>query len=445
MANVTETPSYDAGIYQIETTDPVLGGPNGIANAQAKGLANRTAFLKQQIDQLNSGQLTPAWIASQDYVQEQLQKLDAKQSVRVATVENITLSGAQTIDGVALTVGERVLVKDQIAAAQNGIYLVAAQGWARANDADNGTKLTSGARVAVEDGAINAGKVWYLATFGVITVGTTPLQFKDEHPAATQQSPGVSRFATKPEAVAGVLDNVFVSPKEMKSAIYAHYLAAGSPLPSSDIGPIWHDDYADWMTWQTFNQNGANYTGYASRLIGSLLLDTQPTTRSGYIKSGVQNLSRVTYAALRAWAQHNGLMVAPGVWIAGAIQCADNADGTTFRIYDIRAEFIRALDDGRGVDNGRVFGSWGKATTLDHLHELTGWTGPALQKGDVAASPHNTFGIQIGASDGGSLLSWLDGAGTSDNRKKFTVTNHVRGEAGDGSPRHTALLAAIKF
>ncbi|MGL5586847.1 MAG: hypothetical protein ACRDDI_02230, partial [Aeromonas veronii] len=113
MANLPETTSFDAGIYQIETTDPVLGGVNGIANAQAKGLANRTAFLKQQIDQLNSGQLAPSWIASQTYVQGELQKLDAKQSVRAATVANITLSGAQTIDGVTLTVGDRVLVKDQ--------------------------------------------------------------------------------------------------------------------------------------------------------------------------------------------------------------------------------------------------------------------------------------------------------------------------------------------
>ncbi|GKQ95959.1 gp53-like domain-containing protein [Aeromonas hydrophila] len=199
MANVTETPSYDAGIYQIETTDPVLGGPNGIANAQAKGLANRTAFLKQQIDQLNSGQLTPNWIASQTYVQEQLQKLDAKQSVRAATVANITLSGVQTIDGVVLTVGERVLVKDQTAAAQNGIYLVAAQSWTRATDADDDAKLNSGARIAVEGGDINAGKVWYLATIGAISVGSTALLFVDEHPSATETVKGVTRYATQAE------------------------------------------------------------------------------------------------------------------------------------------------------------------------------------------------------------------------------------------------------
>lgn len=205
MANVPETPSFDAGIYQIETTDPVLGGLNGIANAQAKGLANRTAFLKQQIDQLNSGQFKPSWIASTDYVQSELQKLDAKQSVRAATVANITLSGAQTIDGVTLTVGDRVLVKDQTTAAQNGIYLVAAQSWTRATDADNGTKLSSGARVAVEEGTVNAGKVWYLATAGAIAVGTTALLFADEHPVASQA-----------QMEAGADDKVIVTPKKLR-------------------------------------------------------------------------------------------------------------------------------------------------------------------------------------------------------------------------------------
>lgn len=230
MANLAETPNYDSVIYQIETTDPVLGGPTGIANAQAKSLANRTAFLKQQIDQLNSGTLTPSWIASQAYVQGELQKLDAKQSVRAATTENITLSGVQTIDGAALGVGDRVLVKDQTNANQNGIYLVAASAWTRPADADSGTKLTSGARVAVEEGSINAGRVWYLATVGAISVGSTALQFSDEHPKATQTSVGLMRIATMAEALSGLLDDVAVTPKTALEVAFSAY-PVGAPIP----------------------------------------------------------------------------------------------------------------------------------------------------------------------------------------------------------------------
>jgi hypothetical protein len=53
MSNVPESAVYDAGIYQIEIVDAVIGGVNGISNLQAKGLANRTTWLKQQVDALN--------------------------------------------------------------------------------------------------------------------------------------------------------------------------------------------------------------------------------------------------------------------------------------------------------------------------------------------------------------------------------------------------------
>lgn len=52
MANLPESPVYESGIYQLETTDPVVGGPNGISNLQAKQLANRTAYLKQIADEV---------------------------------------------------------------------------------------------------------------------------------------------------------------------------------------------------------------------------------------------------------------------------------------------------------------------------------------------------------------------------------------------------------
>ena len=54
MANVTENATWEGGIYQIETTDPVLGGSTGIANVQAKQLANRTAYLKARADDVDA-------------------------------------------------------------------------------------------------------------------------------------------------------------------------------------------------------------------------------------------------------------------------------------------------------------------------------------------------------------------------------------------------------
>ncbi|MDH2927366.1 tail fiber protein [Lonepinella koalarum] len=54
MANLKETAQWETGIYQLETSDPVMGGEDGVDNRQAKQLANRTAYLKEQVESLGS-------------------------------------------------------------------------------------------------------------------------------------------------------------------------------------------------------------------------------------------------------------------------------------------------------------------------------------------------------------------------------------------------------
>jgi len=103
--------------------------------------------------------------------------LDAKDSVRAATTGNITLSGTQTVDGVALVAGDRVLVKDQTTGANNGIYVVASGAWSRAADADTSAEVTAGMFVFVTEGTVNADSGWTLTTNDTITLGTTALNF----------------------------------------------------------------------------------------------------------------------------------------------------------------------------------------------------------------------------------------------------------------------------
>jgi phage-related tail fiber protein len=115
--------------------------------------------------------------ANKGYVDAIRQGLDVKDSVRAATVANINLSGTQTIDGISVIANDRVLVKNQSTASQNGIYLVAAGAWTRAADFDTGAKVTSGAFTFVEQGTANADSGWVLTTDGTITLGTTALSF----------------------------------------------------------------------------------------------------------------------------------------------------------------------------------------------------------------------------------------------------------------------------
>ena len=115
--------------------------------------------------------------ATKSYVDAVAQGLDTKASVRLATQFDISLSGLQTIGGVPTVAGDRVLVKNQSNAAQNGIYVAASGAWTRAIDADTSAKVTSGMYTFVEDGPVNAGTGWNLITKAPIVLGTTALTF----------------------------------------------------------------------------------------------------------------------------------------------------------------------------------------------------------------------------------------------------------------------------
>jgi hypothetical protein len=115
--------------------------------------------------------------ATKAYVDATKQGLDVKDSVRAATTANITLSGTQTIDGVAVIAGDRVLVKDQSTGSQNGIYVVAAGAWARSIDANTSAKVTAGMFAFVEEGSTNGDGGFVLTTNAAIVLDTTAIAF----------------------------------------------------------------------------------------------------------------------------------------------------------------------------------------------------------------------------------------------------------------------------
>jgi hypothetical protein len=122
-----------------------------------------------------------AHIATKGYVDAARQGLDVKQSVRVATTGAINLSSdlnnGDTIDGVTLVTGDRVLVKNQGTPSENGIYVATATGAASRSSDANGTadtgELKSGTFTFVEEGTVNSDKGFVVSTNGTITVDTT--------------------------------------------------------------------------------------------------------------------------------------------------------------------------------------------------------------------------------------------------------------------------------
>jgi len=124
-----------------------------------------------------------AHIATKGYVDAARQGLDVKQSVRVATTDPINLSSdlnaGDTIDGVTLVAGDRVLVKNQSTALENGIYVATTSGAASRSSDANGTadtgELKPGTFTFVEEGSVNSDKGFVVSTNGTITIDSTSI------------------------------------------------------------------------------------------------------------------------------------------------------------------------------------------------------------------------------------------------------------------------------
>ena len=138
-------------------------------------------------------------LANKAYVDQVAQGLDAKPSARAATTANISgtysngtagvgatitagSNGAIVLDGVSPSVGDRILVKDQTAAAQNGIYTVTTQGdgstafvLTRATPEDQPAELSGGSFIFVEEGTANGDNGYVFTHTGAPTFGTTAL------------------------------------------------------------------------------------------------------------------------------------------------------------------------------------------------------------------------------------------------------------------------------
>lgn len=129
----------------------------------------------------NSDTVAPSQKAAKTYMDNKLAGLSWKQAVRLATTANGTLATAfangQTIDGGTLATGNRILIKNQSAPAENGLYTVNASGApTRATDADSGAELVN-ATVYVSEGTSQADTAWTCSTNAPITLGSTSLTF----------------------------------------------------------------------------------------------------------------------------------------------------------------------------------------------------------------------------------------------------------------------------
>jgi hypothetical protein len=119
---------------------------------------------------------TAQQLATKAYVDGLAQGVSWKNPVRAASTANLALTGTQTVDGVALSVNDRILVKDQSTPSGNGIYAVQSGAWTRVTDADTWNELLNAA-VFVEQGTANSDTGWVNTADPGGTLGTTAVTF----------------------------------------------------------------------------------------------------------------------------------------------------------------------------------------------------------------------------------------------------------------------------
>ena len=164
----------------VGTHTKITINAKGLATAGSQATLNEIASPTSSFamgSQLLTGLLDPVSAqdaATKNYVDSVAQGLDTKQSVVAATTANITLSATQTIDGISIVAGDRVLVKNQTASAENGIYVAAAGAWARSADMSVWGEVSS-AFTFIETGTTQADTGWVATADAGGTIGTTAM------------------------------------------------------------------------------------------------------------------------------------------------------------------------------------------------------------------------------------------------------------------------------
>ncbi|CAN7660846.1 phage tail protein [Pseudomonas sp. LjRoot263] len=242
---------------------------SGTANIQLKIDPSVVLATRSYVDQKTLG--------IQDYVDqkvlEELGKQDFKHSVRVATTAPVVLSGLQTIDGVALVAGDRVLVKNQALAKDNGLYVAAAGVWARSADADSSLEVTPGLFVHVERGTTNGDSIWQLVTDAPIVLGVTDLLFemaagRTGINAGTYRSVTVDKYGrvvggTNPTTLAGyAITDAFTKAETTElingmSQVPLVEVNTSRPLVANELGLVLIDGGAGALTVELPDANSA--------------------------------------------------------------------------------------------------------------------------------------------------------------------------------------------
>lgn len=209
----------------------------------------------------------------------------------------------------------------------------------------------------------------------------------------------------------------------LETGTYVHELNASNPSSGDPLSQA--DDHMRLIK-STLKNTFPNITGAVtathselnsvSNLVGSVVYFPANVAPTGFLKANGTLVSRSTYSSLWTFAQASGnISASDGAWSAGQFSPGDGS--TTFRLPDLRGEFIRGFDDGRGVDSGRAIGTAQTDAFKSHTHSIT-----TIADGQAAGGAE---ALHVRTSTGAFSTGATGGTETR--------------------PRNVALLACIKY
>lgn len=358
MANLQETARWETGIYQLETSDPVMGGADGIDNRQAKQLGNRTLWLKNELELMS--RTIPAAVTKSDAVNSD-SSTDVATSKAVKTAYDKAVAAKEAADEAVKTSGNQ-----DIGGSKTFTGLAT---------------MKKGAIVADSEGDFNANQ-W-------LQIGSNNVN---------------SYFYNK---------------------------RSGKYLSMRNDGELRYDGKR--------LLDASDLLGMVPS--GTVLYFAGSAAPAGWLKANGAAVSRTAYAALFA--------AIGTTYGAGDFR-------NTFNLPDLRGEFIRGWDDGRGVDTPRPIGSAQAHALQSHQHGLAMAADGAgddlwfeqvpksafeIPKGKTAVAIRDTRNLIDTTTDvpGRSAAFNVPNMATQPN---LTQPEYVSGET---RPRNVALLAIIKI
>ena len=358
-----------------------------------------------------------------DFITGGSSDLDVKKSCRITTTANITLSGTQSIDGVSIVASNRVLVKNQSTAKENGIYICQSSTWTRATDFNSNSEVTSGAFTFIEEGG-QADTGWVLTTDGTITVGTTALEFTQFSGAGTYSAGDGLHLSGTVFSISDTMNGTLTAGGFTTTGTWTFEDASSGTVAITTIhsGSSFTDNDTSLMTAGSIKKKIENY-GYTT-LNGTQTL-TNKTLTSAVLNTGVSG-SAILDSDTMSGASATTLSSSESIKAYVDAQTTDNiAEANNLYHTNVRARSAISVTDAGG-DGSSTYNSTSGVIT---------YTGPSpaevrahISVTDTGGSGSLTYSSSTGVITytGPSTTEIITAVEAASNSNVFTDADHTK-------------------